>query len=104
MKHHDLALLVAEHENVTIAEMRLFNGFLQGHRAHGDSIVRSHQVNLSGSGDLRELVNHNWYPDATSNRCRSRDALRLCSLAVPLFLLVAFFTTPARLVLQCLFF
>src|SRR6266700_2510054 len=54
----DFALLVAEDEDIAVAEVGFFHSFFQGHWTQGHGIARANDVDFGGIGFRGELVYH----------------------------------------------
>jgi len=59
MQHHQLALGIAEYENVLVAEVRFLDRFFQGQRTERDRVLGMHEMHFCGPRDGWKLVNEN---------------------------------------------
>src|ERR1700685_2964930 len=61
VQDHQLTFGVTEDEDVAIAEVGFFDGFLESHGTHGDSFVGADEVDLSSLGNGRITMHGDGY-------------------------------------------
>jgi len=59
MQHHQLALGIAEDENIFVAEVRLFDRFFQRHRTKRNRVPGMHQMHFGGPRHRWKFMNEN---------------------------------------------
>ena len=57
MQHIKISRAIAEDEKIAVAKLTLLDGFLDGHRLHGDRLTARENVGLDDGGTGRERMN-----------------------------------------------